>query len=205
MSGGQTVFILAAPPKSPHCVLREARSSAVHLEVAVATPQSAPSPLASTSPQYSPDPTHPRQAVRGFGRGLYCSTQGANSVVDVTFRSGVFVRDASCSLPVGRHVFLYLRGLALDVICTMQRLRGLSRVSAVHDHSSLPWSTKFSTLHFPRNIFAFVYQNILPKCLVRGLHSFFNGASCDFLCRFTAHPKILKFSSTGNLWPPFVV
>ena len=59
-----------------------------------------------------------RQAVRGVGRCLYCSTQGANSVTDVTFRSGVFVRDASCSLPV------YFRDLALNVICTMQRLPG---------------------------------------------------------------------------------
>ena len=63
-----------------------------------------------------------RQAVRGFGRGLQGSTKGANSVIDVAFRSGVLVRDASCSLPVGRHVCLYLRGLALNFECSMQRL-----------------------------------------------------------------------------------
>ena len=43
------------------------------------------------------------------------STQGANTVIDVAFRSGVLVRDASCSLPVGR-----LRGLALYFECSLQ-------------------------------------------------------------------------------------
>ena len=63
------------------------------------------------------------QAVRGFGRGLQGFTQGANAVNDVALHSGVLVRDASCSLPVGRHVFLlYLRGLALHFECSMQRL-----------------------------------------------------------------------------------
>ena len=62
------------------------------------------------------------QAVRGFGRGLQGSTQGASSVIDTAFRSGVLVRDASCSLPVGRHAFLCLRGLALNFECSMQRL-----------------------------------------------------------------------------------
>ena len=62
------------------------------------------------------------QGVRGFGCGLQGSTQRANSVIDVAFRSGVLVRDASCSLPVGRHAFLYLRGLALNFECSMQRL-----------------------------------------------------------------------------------
>ena len=55
-----------------------------------------------------------RQAVRGFGRGLQGFTQGANSVIDVAFGPGVLVRDASCSLPEGRHVFFYLRGLAIS-------------------------------------------------------------------------------------------
>ena len=91
------VLIVAALPKSPHYVLREARSLAVQLEVAVATPQSAPSPLASTLP------------IR-------------HAIIDVAFRSGVRVRDASCSLPVCRQAFLYLRGLALNFKCSMQRL-----------------------------------------------------------------------------------
>ena len=63
-----------------------------------------------------------RQAVRGFGRALQVLTQGANAIIDVAFRSGVLVRDASCSLPVGRHAFLYLRGLAHNFTCTIQRL-----------------------------------------------------------------------------------
>ena len=63
-----------------------------------------------------------RQAVRGSGRGLQGFTQGTNSVIDVAFGPGVLVRDASCSLPVGRHIFLYLRGLALYFECSLQRL-----------------------------------------------------------------------------------
>ena len=101
MSGDQIVFIVAALPKSPHCVLTEARSLAVLL------------PRLNQLRRLSqvlhlitlPIRHATRQAVRGFGRGLYCSTQGANSVIDVAFRSRVLVRGASCSLPVCRQAF----------------------------------------------------------------------------------------------------
>ena len=63
-----------------------------------------------------------RQAVRGSGRGLKGSPQRANAFDDVTFGPGVLVRDTSCSLLVGRHIFLYLRGLALYFECSLQRL-----------------------------------------------------------------------------------
>ena len=64
-----------------------------------------------------------RQAVRGFGRDLQSFPQGANSVIDVAFGPGVLVRDASCSLPVGRHIFQYLRSLALYFECSLQLLQ----------------------------------------------------------------------------------
>ena len=31
------------------------------------------------------------------------------------------------------------------------------------------------TLHFSQNVFAFVYENILPDCFFRGLYLFFSG------------------------------
>ena len=49
-------------------------------------------------------------------------TQGANSVIDVTFSPGVVVCNTSSSPPVDRHVLLYFRGLPLYFECSLQRL-----------------------------------------------------------------------------------
>ena len=58
-----------------------------------------------------------RQTVCSSGNGLQGFTQGANSVIDVAFSPGVFVRDASGSLPMDRHVLLCFRGFGLDFWC----------------------------------------------------------------------------------------
>ena len=58
------------------------------------------------------------------------------------------------------------------------------------------------TLDFPRNVFAFVCENIsfqkalFADCILSSM------ASCGFRCRFMAPPKIMNFSSKGKFVAP---
>ena len=62
-------------------------------------------------------------AVRGLAPLLeYCSTQGTDAVVHMGFRPAVLIGETPGSFTVCRQAFLYYRGLAFDIICSMQRL-----------------------------------------------------------------------------------
>ena len=64
-----------------------------------------------------------RCAVRGLAPLLeYCSTQGTDAVVHRGFRPAVLIGETPGSFTVCRQAFLYFRGLAVDIICSMQRL-----------------------------------------------------------------------------------
>ena len=118
MSGGQIVFHRCRSTKMTSLC----SDGGSLIGSPVATPQSAPSPLAGTSPHYSLHPARHTSSCAWLWPRLVLLDPGANSVIDVAFRSRVLVRGASCSLPVCRQAFLYLRGLALNFMCTMQRL-----------------------------------------------------------------------------------
>ena len=55
-------------------------------------------------------------------RCLYCSTQGTGVVVHLGFRPAVLRGKTTGSFNLCRQAFLYFRGLAFDIICSMQRL-----------------------------------------------------------------------------------
>ena len=61
--------------------------------------------------------------MRGLAPLLeYCSTQRTDAVVHMGFRPAVLVGKTPGSFTVCRQAFLYFRGLAFDIICSMQRL-----------------------------------------------------------------------------------
>ena len=70
----------------------------------------------------------------GFGRCLYCSTQGADAVVHMSFSPGVLFWKYAwfVTLCVDRPS-LDFRGFALNFICSMQRLFFLLRHKLLHE------------------------------------------------------------------------
>ena len=60
-------------------------------------------------------------SLSGLGRISHGMPQCSKALVDQGFRPGVFIGDASGSVPVGQQVFLCIRSPAFEVVCFLPR------------------------------------------------------------------------------------